>query len=77
MRYQYNMATFLAGAILLATTVKASARGADTPMPRLETRGQAVQLVVDGKPWIALGGEVHNSSASNGRYMAPVFDKTK
>lgn len=75
MRYQYNMATFLAGAILLATTVKASARGADTPMPRLETRGQAVQLVVDGKPWIALGGEVHNSSASNSRYIAPVFDK--
>lgn len=75
MRYQYNMATFLAGAILLATTVKALARGADTPMPRLETRGQAVQLVVDGKPWIALGGEVHNSSASNSRYIAPVFDK--
>jgi beta-galactosidase GanA len=75
MRYQYNFAAFLAGAILLATTMNASARRADTPLPRLETRGQAVQLVVDGRPWIALGGEVHNSSASNSRYMAPVFDK--
>lgn len=75
MRYLCNFRNFLAGAILLATTMQASARGTNTPLPRLETRGQAIQLLVDGKPWIALGGEVHNSSASNTRYMASMFDK--
>jgi beta-galactosidase GanA len=59
----------------MAATMHASANAAAAPLPRLETRGQAIQLLVDGKPWIALGGEVHNSSASNGRYMASVFDK--
>jgi hypothetical protein len=73
--YRRNLSRFLAAAILLATTMQAPARAASTTLPRLETRGQAIQLLVDGKPWIALGGEVHNSSASNTRYMASMFDK--
>jgi hypothetical protein len=75
MRYLCNFINVLAGAILLAATMQASARGTDTTLPRLETRGHAIQLLVDGRPWIALGGEVHNSSASDTRYMASVFDK--
>jgi beta-galactosidase GanA len=35
------------------------------------------QLLVDGKPYLALGGELHNSSASNSDYMQPVWDKLK
>jgi len=75
MRYLCNFRTLLAGAILLATTMQALARSTSVALPRLETRGQAIQLLVDGRPWIALGGEVHNSSASNTRYMASIFDK--
>ncbi len=33
------------------------------------------QLLVDGKPYLALGGELHNSSASSPDYMLPVWDK--
>ena len=33
------------------------------------------QLLVDGKPYLALGGELHNSSASSPTYMAPIWDK--
>ncbi|WP_298191614.1 DUF5597 domain-containing protein [Novosphingobium sp.] len=33
------------------------------------------QLLVDGKPYLALGGELHNSSASSAEYMQPVWDK--
>src|SRR5215467_667994 len=34
-------------------------------LPHLEKRGSVTQLVVDGKPFLILGGELHNSSASS------------
>ncbi|MCM8730740.1 DUF5597 domain-containing protein [Hephaestia sp. MAHUQ-44] len=37
------------------------------PMPRIEGR----RLIVDDKPWLLLGGELANSSASSRAYMAP------
>lgn len=33
------------------------------PLPRLEHHGDHYQLLVDGKPFLVLGGQVHNSSA--------------
>jgi hypothetical protein len=33
------------------------------------------QLIVDGKPWLILGGELHNSSASSAGYMLPIWKK--
>jgi Domain of unknown function (DUF5597)/Beta-galactosidase len=33
------------------------------------------QLFVDDKPFIVLGGELHNSSASSTEYMKPIWDK--
>jgi hypothetical protein len=33
--------------------------------PHLETRHGARQLIVDGKPFLILGGELHNSSSSS------------
>src|SRR5260370_31527774 len=33
--------------------------------PHLEKRGSATQLMVDGKPFLVLGGELQNSSSSN------------
>lgn len=42
----------------------------DAPMvPVLEKRGNATQLIVDGKPFLVLGGELHNSSSSSRDYM--------
>lgn len=35
------------------------------------------QLIVDGKPFIALGGELGNSSASNMKYLKPYFTYLK
>ncbi|HEY0786735.1 MAG TPA: DUF5597 domain-containing protein [Acidobacteriaceae bacterium] len=39
--------------------------------PRLERRGQVLQMVVDGKPFLMLAGELNNSSSSSLRYMQP------
>jgi hypothetical protein len=45
--------------------------------PRLERRGEATQLIVDGKPFLMLGGELLNSSSSSLTYMAPIWPKLK
>jgi beta-galactosidase GanA len=44
-------------------------------MPHLEKRGNATQLIVDGKPMLVLGGELHNSSSSSVEYMRPVWPR--
>src|SRR5580704_17568893 len=46
-----------------------------TAAPHLEQRGAATQLVVDGKPFLMLSGELHNSSSSNLEYMKPIWPK--
>ena len=43
--------------------------------PHLEKRGVSTQLIVDGKPFLVLGGELHNSSSSNLEYMKPLWPK--
>ncbi|MFZ0336423.1 MAG: DUF5597 domain-containing protein [Terracidiphilus sp.] len=43
--------------------------------PRLEKRGAATQLIVDGKPFLMLSGELHNSSSSNLEYMKSIWPK--
>ncbi len=44
----------------------------DNP-PHLEKRGAETQLIVDGKPFLILGGELHNSSSSSLEYMKPLW----
>ncbi len=44
-------------------------------VPHLERRGRATQLVVDGKPYLVLGGELTNSASSSEAYMAPYWGK--
>jgi beta-galactosidase GanA len=43
--------------------------------PHLEKRGATTQLIVDGKPFLMLSGELHNSSSSNLDYMKPIWPK--
>ncbi len=45
------------------------------PIPHLTRHGTATQLVVDGKPFLILGGELQNSSASSLAYMDPIWPK--
>ena len=42
-------------------------------IPKLQTQGTAEQLIVGGKPFLMLAGELHNSSASNRNYMEPIW----
>ncbi len=47
----------------------------DTNAPHLEKRGVTTQLIVDGKPFLMLAGELHNSSSSSLAYMKPEWPK--
>jgi len=46
-------------------------------IPRLQKQGTATQLIVHNTPFLMLGGELGNSSASDLKYMAPVWPKLK
>ncbi|TCM20675.1 beta-galactosidase-like protein [Novosphingobium sp. PhB165] len=62
-------------ALLLALAPSAMASAAPTALPHLQRNGAATQLMVDGEPYLVLGGELHNSSPSSPDYMAPIWDK--
>src|SRR5262245_21301282 len=44
-------------------------------LPHLRKQGAATQLIVDGKPFLVLGGELGNSSSSSLEYRRPVWPK--
>ena len=44
-------------------------------IPHLRMQGTATQLIVDGKPFLALAGELGNNSATNLEYMKPVWPR--
>ncbi|MBN1511592.1 MAG: DUF5597 domain-containing protein [Phycisphaerae bacterium] len=52
-----------------------SAASAPAAVPHLAKKGTATQLIVDGRPFVMLAGELHNSSASSLEYMEPMWDR--
>jgi len=44
-------------------------------IPRLEKQGTATRLVADGKPFLLIAGELHNSTCGGFEYMRPVWAK--
>src|ERR1051325_2408305 len=63
---------FLAAVFLLTQSI-AIAQQSRTPF--LRKQGTATQLIVDGKPFLVLAGELGNSSSSNVEYMRPIWPK--
>jgi len=62
----------LASIIMPAQT---SIQTTQTLLPQIKQNGAVKQMFVDGKPFIMLSGELHNSSASSVEYMKPIWDK--
>jgi hypothetical protein len=58
--------------LLLAAT--ASAATGDE-LPYLQRQGTSTRLIVDGQPFLILGGELGNNTASTRENMAPVWSK--
>src|SRR5947209_9317973 len=64
--------TIMKGTILMYTTESTQS---SKRVPYLRKQGSATQLVVDGRPFLILGGELHNSSSSNIEYMRPIWER--
>jgi hypothetical protein len=52
-----------------------SSTTSDTEIPHLRKQGTATQLIVDGKPFLLLAGELGNNTATNLEYMKWVWPK--
>jgi len=65
---KWALAGVWAGLLLAATPVLAE-------MPHLSGKGTHQQLIVDGKPFLILGGELGNSSASDPKYLEALWPK--
>jgi GH35 family endo-1,4-beta-xylanase len=63
--------------LLAAALAAPSFALAAASLPVLQKNGAATQLHVDGKPFLMLAGELHNSSSSSDEYMAPIWPKLK
>ena len=72
-----KLRTLVVTAILMwfSSTAASSQPNPDTGIPHLEKRGTATQLVVDGKPYLVLGAELNNSSASSMECMRPLWPR--
>ena len=63
--------------LLVSALALATAFTAEAAAPRLVKQGSTQQLVVDGEPFLILGGELGNSSASSAEYMGPHWPRLK
>ena len=59
--------------LVLATLLASALQAQQSPLPRLEKRGEATQLLVDDRPWLILGGEIANTASSDLKYMDTVW----
>ncbi len=75
MRFFYGWMVIFLLAVL--ATCSRTNTGTSIAIPHLQKQGTATQLIVDGKPFLVLGGELHNSSASNLDYLKPVWPRLK
>jgi Domain of unknown function (DUF5597)/Beta-galactosidase len=67
-------AVILISACLQAQTGSVPAQP-PVPLPQIKQNGSVKQMFVDGKPYIMLAGELHNSSASSIEYMEAIWNR--
>lgn len=65
----------LAALLILVTQEWVTAQSRQ--VPHLAKQGEATQLIVDGKPFLVLGGELGNSTFTSLESMRPVWPKLK
>lgn len=69
--------TVFSAAAIIGCSSATTAPEINVPGPHLEKTGDATQLIVEGKPWLALACELKNSSSSSREYMESIWPKLK
>ena len=73
MRFFPGLLAILSLAALSACS--SSTTGTSTAIPHLRKQGTATQLLVDGKPFLMLAGELRNSNSSSPEYLKPIWPR--
>jgi len=63
------------GVAFASAVARVGAQGRGEGIPQLRRQGTATQLIVDDAPFLILGGELGNSSASSLEYLRPFWPK--
>jgi hypothetical protein len=72
-----RIVALFAGVAVASAMARADAQARAAGMPQLRKQGTATQLVVDGAPFLILGGELGNSSASSLGYLRSFWPKLR
>ncbi|MFC4525929.1 DUF5597 domain-containing protein [Dyella halodurans] len=59
---------------LFVLTTACVAKSSASPIPTIEKKGAQAHLIVDGAPYLILGGQVHNSDTSNPEDLNKAMD---
>jgi beta-galactosidase GanA len=73
MRSFYGLMAILSLAALSACSRNNT--GTSAAIPHLQKQGTATQLIVDGKPFLMLAGELRNSNSSSSDYLKPIWPR--
>ncbi len=71
------MNSFLKLSLLLISVFIVRISPCQDTIPYLQKKDKVTQLIIDGNPFIILGGELGNSSATTIQYMQPIWPKLK
>jgi hypothetical protein len=75
MRMKMNLASALGLLACCAALTLSAGAQTDSGAPHLRKQGAATQLIVDGKPFLALAGELTNNAATSLPMMEPIWPK--
>jgi hypothetical protein len=62
-------------ALSIACSEVTTTDNTQTDIPHIQKNGTASQIIAGGKPFLMLGGELHNSTAAGFEYMRPVWKR--
>lgn len=74
MKSNLFLKTFLLS-LIVAGLLACQKNNPTTEIPHLSKQGVATQLIVDGKPFLILAGELHNSTSTSREYMKNIWPK--
>ena len=75
MRMKMNAISALSLLVCVAAATISAGAQTDNGVPHLRKQGAAAQLIVDGKPYLALAGELTNNAATSLPMMEPIWPK--
>jgi beta-galactosidase GanA len=61
--------------LIISLFIVGSMNAQSLSIPHLEKQGNVTKLIVKDKPFLILGGELHNSSNSGLAYMHPIWER--